>query len=303
VIEADDVIRLNITSADNSFVLSTHVKLGTAGATTDELDNLASFSAATLLVQTGAVATGDNFDIAITKASGWTDEGTAQGIVAVNLTGTAVADTLTTGSQADTINGGAGNDTISGGGGNDSISGSTGDDSITGGTGADTLTGGSGNDQFIHGINSNTPASDSSTTDADVITDFVYASDTIKFVDAHGTPITFARGADDASGDVTSGNVDVLSLNGVVTSITKGNGTSAVALTIGTSTEVDTLAEVVALIDTDYSTAGNVVTFAFGADSYVFIQNGTTDGLIKLAGVTGLTSETISSGVLTLGGG
>jgi Ca2+-binding RTX toxin-like protein len=154
VVEADDIIRVNVTSADNSWILSTHVLIGTAGASQD-LSAAAAYTAATLLVQTGAVATGDNFDIAITKNTDWTNQATAQGLVAVNLTGTAVADTLTTGAQADTINGGAGADTI------------------TGGAGADSLTGGAGADRFVIG------ATDSLNTALDRITDFSALSTTV----------------------------------------------------------------------------------------------------------------------------
>jgi Ca2+-binding RTX toxin-like protein len=156
VSEADDVIRVNVTSADNNWELSTHVLIGTANGAVTDLSETGAYTATTLLVQTGAVATGDNFDVAITKASAWSGGdaaarlASAQGIVAVNLTGTSVADTLTTGAQNDTISGAAGNDTIGGGGGNDSIDGGTGNDNITGGAGADTITGGTGNDTFVY---------------------------------------------------------------------------------------------------------------------------------------------------------
>ena len=209
------------------------------------------------------------------------------------LIGTDAADIVYASSAGDSITGGTGADTIIGGVGNDTITGS-------GGTDADSLTGGTGNDVFVFNVNSSTPTADSTASVLDVISDFLKTADTLKFVDAHTSPVTFAAGADDTSANTTNNAVDVLTTNGVVTSITKGNGTTAPALTIGTSTEVDTLGEVVALINTDYSTDGTVVTFAYGSDSYVFVQNGAVDMLIKLAGVTGLAAESISSGVLTL---
>ena len=82
--ETNDTIRLNVTSADNSWVLSTHVKLGTGGAGVDDVALATSFTLTTLLVQTGAVGgVSDAWDLAITKSSGCTNEGTAQGRVAL----------------------------------------------------------------------------------------------------------------------------------------------------------------------------------------------------------------------------
>jgi Ca2+-binding RTX toxin-like protein len=283
-----DTVKFTANGVDSAVVTA-----GSGGATSNELvasalaDNINATSATSFVTAKadGAVVTVTYLQYA----------GTAGATTLTNANGgTAMSATVDSSIAADY------------GAGNDSIAGNDGNDTLIGGAGADTLTGGAGNDQFVHNIvSAATPTSNSATTAPDVITDFAYASDTIKLVDsdASNSRVTFAKGADDTSGTVTDGLVDVLSTNGVVTSITKGNGTAAVALTIGTSAEVDTLDEVVALINTDYSSDGTVVTFAFGADSYVFIQNGAADGLIKLAGVTGLTSETISSGVLTLGGG
>jgi Ca2+-binding RTX toxin-like protein len=67
----------------------------------------------------------------------------------------------------------AGNDTLNGNDGNDTLIASTGDDTLDGGDGADTLTGGAGIDTFV--IRSGDGGSD--ITDADVITDFDYGSD------------------------------------------------------------------------------------------------------------------------------
>ncbi len=88
-------------------------------------------------------------------------------------------DTLSGGSGNDTLSGGTGNDRLSGSSdkdnlsgstGNDTLNGGSGNDTLVGGTGKDVLTGGSGNDQFYFFEH----ASSSST--ADVITDFTYSS-------------------------------------------------------------------------------------------------------------------------------
>ena len=67
----------------------------------------------------------------------------------------------------------AGNDTLNGNDGNDTLIASTGDDTLDGGDGADTLTGGAGIDTFV--IRSGDGGS--SISDADIITDFDYGSD------------------------------------------------------------------------------------------------------------------------------
>ena len=73
------------------------------------------------------------------------------------------------------ISSGSGDDLLIGEGGDDTISGGIGNDEIKGGAGFDTLSGGEGDDQFtFFSANDN----------ADLILDFNYETDTLKFVDA-----------------------------------------------------------------------------------------------------------------------
>lgn len=68
---------------------------------------------------------------------------------ALDLTGTAAADTLVGGAGNDTLRGGDGNDLLSGGAGDDLLIGGSGDDTLVGGAGRDTLDGGPGNDTLV----------------------------------------------------------------------------------------------------------------------------------------------------------
>ena len=83
------------------------------------------------------------------------------------------ADTISGTTNADWINGDDGADSISGLAGNDSILGGGGNDTINGGLGVDTLTGGAGNDAFVYNATNE---------GQDVITDFIPANDTIRFL-------------------------------------------------------------------------------------------------------------------------
>jgi Ca2+-binding RTX toxin-like protein len=278
------------------------VLIGTgAGADNSELDNVVSFGATTLLVQTGAVANGDNFDIAITKASAWSSEAGAQGVVAVNLTGTSVADTLTTGAKADTISGGAGSDTI------------------TGGAGADSITGGDGNDLFNVAASSTLLAiagtgNSGTITGFDTITDFRLGSASLVAESLDMTEVTEAvvantTGADGADSTLTIDGATVKShaiTSGIVTF--DDAGTFATALTL---TSAAHLAAVVQYLQAnDLGDAGATVAFVVGSDTYVFMQgdNGGTDSadvLVKLTGVTGTSVSTTNAatvGLIDIGG-
>ena len=69
---------------------------------------------------------------------------------------------------------GSGDDTLNGGSGNDSIFGGAGDDIFDGGIGADIITTGSGSDVIV----SRAGDGGSSLSDADIVKDFTYGSDT-----------------------------------------------------------------------------------------------------------------------------
>ncbi|AKJ30783.1 calcium-binding protein [Caldimonas brevitalea] len=92
------------------------------------------------------------------------------------LNGNNGADTVEGGAGDDTLNGNNGIDMLSGQAGNDTLSGDNGADELNGGVGNDTLTGGNGSDTFVFG---NRGAGN-----ADTITDFVVANDSIVLLDA-----------------------------------------------------------------------------------------------------------------------
>jgi len=120
-----DLLRINVVSADTTWDMN-HVLVGAPSGTSTDQGAVASYLATTYLVQAGAVASGDAFDIAVIATSDGTNPAfanatAAQAATVVNLTGTVGGDTLTTGANADTISGGAGNDSITGGAGADDI--------------------------------------------------------------------------------------------------------------------------------------------------------------------------------------
>lgn len=174
-------------------------------------------------------------------------------------------DTLTGGSAADTLNGAGGIDTINGGGGADII---------TGGVGADLLTGGAGADIFV------TAAGDSpATTAVDAISDW----------NSGGTGDVLRLPANSAVAGAQAAAAQVAT-NAQVTA--GGKATFAA--------DDDTLAERVATLVADAGiTANEVVFFEQGADTYVYSAGATADGtddfIIKLTGVTGLTTLTEST--------
>jgi len=171
-------------------------------------------------------------------------------------------DTITGGSAVDTLNGAGGIDTINGGGGNDVI---------TGGAGADLLTGGDGTDIFV------TPFGDSLDTAADAISD--YSADVLRF----------------AAGDNKAGANAAAPVTAASVQITAGGKASF-------TTDDDTLAEKLVAVRADNTNVANneVVFFEHGSDTYVYgagtdTTNAALDFMVKLTGVTGLTTLTEST--------
>jgi len=173
------------------------------------------------------------------------------------------SDRNTTSTTAQTINiSGATNyetSVLASGIGPDTITGGAYVDTIIGGKGADTLTGGTGIDTFVFN------SGDSSWSAPDTITD-LGSTDIISW--GGGVTTTAYNG---------TGN----STNATITS-----GVATFALTT-TATAKDTIDEVVTLID-NATTVGQSVLFAFGSDTYFFIDGGTTlanNVVVKLTGV------------------
>ena len=109
--------------------------------------------------------------------------------------GTAGANIWTGGVGNDTANGLGGNDILSGLGGNDTLDGGAGSDTLRGGAGNDRLTGGGGQDLFVFDA--------FGTANADTITDFSAANDTIQLSTAIFTAL---RGGQQAAAAVRIGN-------------------------------------------------------------------------------------------------
>ena len=169
---------------------------------------------------------------------------------------------VTTGSSADTITGGTGVDTISAG---------AGADVITGGAGADALTGGTGIDIFVTGTGD--AVITAAGVGADVITG--YSADVIRL----------AAGDNVAAADVVAAPV----------AATTGSISAGGKLTFNAADDTLTEQIAVAIIET---AASEVVFWENGGSTYVYASgaagDGSNDQLIKLTGVTGLTTATES---------
>lgn len=220
----------------------------------------------------------------------------------LNIAGFMGSDTIRAGSGADSLDGGMGDDELVGNDGYDSLSGGLGNDSLDGGAGADTLDGGLGSDVYtIRFSSASTRSADSTATVMDSLG--ADDNDRVRFIDTDTTAVSLVLGSDDASGNVSNGVVDVLSLNGVVTGITVGDGSSATSLAMGSSgnTATDTLDELIALVNADFSSDGELVYLTFDLDSYLFVQNGAADVVVKLTGVKGDTALSLDMGTGLVG--
>ena len=164
--------------------------------------------------------------------------------------------------------------TIYGSSGADTITGGEGVDTIIGGAGADILNGGGGADIFVFGAGNSTAS----------------APDTI-------------IGLQSVDQIVSGTNTTTLQTTAVTGS------TTAVAISVKgiasfagvTSTLCDTLPECVSLLNDSAIDQGKAVFFAFGGDTYVFVQTNsiyTSDIVVKLSGVA-LPTDAVASGSVT----
>ena len=218
----------------------------------------------------------------------------------LNIVGFMGSDTIRGGTGDDSIDGGMNDDVLEGNAGDDSLSGGLGNDSLEGGAGADLIDGGLGNDVVtIRFASADTRSADSTALVMDQISNA--DSDHVQLIDTDTTAVSsLALGHDNSNGSITNGVLDLLSQNGVITGITLGDGSSATSLTIGASGSgaTDTVDELLTLIDAEYSTDGELVYLTFDLDSYLFVQNGDADVVIKLAGVEGDTTLTLDGGLV-----
>jgi len=334
VIGSGDLIRVTLTSTDTSFDFSTHVTAGSgsAGGNGTDTSAAAAFADTAILVQAGAVASGDTWDFvfnsvdaagaaAAIPGSGGSAAAYARSFVAVNVTGTAGDDTLAGGANADTLSGSTGADTISGLAGNDSLSGGDGNDTLLGGTGADTLVGGNDTDvfQFAAGDSALTVTLGTASTTAgsvsgaDVVSGYRIGDGTTRaeLLDTVSTAALVAAGTyDNADKTVvytTATTADtskvfatfVVSSTGLVTFYDAAATPAAITVTSGMLAGA-----VAALQAVDLGDAGATVAFAVGSDYYLFTQgdNSGTDNqdiLVRLVGVDLSGGLTTSSSTVT----
>lgn len=189
----------------------------------------------------------------------------AVSVSAVNSTIPAIMTGSTT--AANTLTGTAGADTIVGGSVNDVIVGGAGQDVLTGGLGADTFT-------FA-----NTATGTPTALLFDTITDYLSGSD---IIDGPGNLTLVAEGSGAAGQAVIS-------------------ATGRATFNIADSTLALRLVAVEAAMTAATAVANETAVFNFGADSYVFISDGTagvgaTDVLIKITGITTATGLTVVGG-------
>ncbi len=236
----------------------------------------------------------------------------ASGVVANSATDTAAnlavtfASANTTASATVTITGGAGNDTLTGNAAKDTIVGGAGADLIDGGTGQDTITVGVGRDIISITNNDDNDAGDiigSGTAAADIINGFTLVGTAIAAVD-------FSSNANFQGSTAGGANLSMLKLDiladgagaGVDQALAvEANGTGAgqaagvtytvsngaLSLSGSGAATVDTLGEWLTEAAAVASTAGEVLSFQFGSDTYVYAENGTADLLVRLVGVAG----------------
>jgi len=187
--------------------------------------------------------------------------------------------TVDGGTGADTITGGAGVDTILGDAGNDSISGGDGNDVITGGAGADIMTGGTGADTFA----------------------FTTASTGLPSASNFDTITDYTRTVGTVTGDTISATALILGAQ----TATAGPGVATITAGLATFNAADTTfaQHLAAVAAAQQATAGAATIWQEGADSYLFISDGSlpvaaTDVLIKLTGITA-GALTVASNAIT----
>lgn len=302
-VTAAGVETINITAADASTATGgSAAVIHTATLTANEATKVTvSGNNGLTLTATGSTKV-TTFD-----ASGVVANGTAGLDTAANLavTYTSLNDTA---AANVTITGGAGDDVLTGGAAKDAINGGAGNDIINGGLGLDSITVGNGRDIVQITNNDDNTAGDiigSGTSAADTITGFGLVSTGITGADlgtnakiqaytaagANLTVLNLDVTADDAGAGTGANQALAVEANatgagqaaGVTYTVTNG------ILTLGGAgaAAVDTLGEWLVEAAAVAATAGDVLGFQFGSDTYVFAQNGTADVLVQLVGVAG----------------
>lgn len=231
----------------------------------------------------GAITIGDLTNTVgtttFTGGAGNTTISAGTGNANTNVTTGAGDDLITTGSGDDIIRTANGTATIISAAGADVIVGGSGIDNITGGSGADTMTGAGGVDTFNF---TNAATGAPSVTNFDTITDYATGTD---ILNGPGTLALVAEGT-----------------QGVAQAIISATGLATFDVADDTLAERIVATEAAMSAGTDV--ANETAVFSFGADSYVFIADGTagvgaTDVLIKITGVVVATGLAVTGGDVT----
>jgi len=204
--------------------------------------------------------------------------------------------------------------TVTGSSTNNTITGGSGADTIDGGAGVDTLTGNAGADIFNFRLGSGTTDSHSNainqagaaTATADV-TGATSATDSITDY-TKGTDLISIDGAASALNVVSAVSMSSALIT-AKTSASAGSASISSAGIAGFAAADDTLIErylaVANAIEANTTAAGEFAIFEFSGSTYVFVSDGSaglTDGdlVIKLTGVTGVTTISYSGGDMIL---
>ena len=253
----------------------------------------------------------DNTNGATTRDDGYVlDLASDQGVTTINVTGSSLISFTSTASsvglttfdaststgdlvlnlatgpaQGVSITGSAGTNTITGTASGDVITGGARADVITGGNGADRMAGGAGADTFVFAAGSSGGAPSSNNVDS--ITDFERNLDVID----HASAITFVAGGSGAAGQAIISARGIASFNAADTTLAQ---------------RITAVEAAISATGAPTTTAGEAAIFEFGGDSYVFVSDnaagvGANDVLVRLTGVTGLTTSTLDGGNLLLG--
>ena len=251
----------------------------------------------------------------------------ASGVVANDATDTAAnlgvtfASANNTTTATVTITGGDGNDVLTGNAAKDTITGGKGNDILAGGLNADIINVGIGHDVINVGSNADvtgTPFTDSGTALFDTINGFKTVGTAISTAVDFKTQAKFLAAAagntdlsilnitalkDDAGAG--AGTALTLAVEANATGVGQGAGVSYTVkdgiLTLsGTgASSVDTLGKWLLEASAVAATDGEILAFQFGANTYVFAQNGAQDVFVELAGVTAIGLVGVTAGATT----
>jgi hypothetical protein len=198
-----------------------------------------------------------------------------------------------------TVTGEAGNNTIKGGSAVDTIDAGAGIDTITGNGGADIInfklgTGTTDSQSNIHNLGgtANSTADAGTLLSIDSITDYTKGSDLISITSSSAAAVTLAAANVTANATASAG-VAAISAGGAATFVTADDTLVERAIATAMGIKVNT------------TTAGDFAYFELSGDTYLLVSDGTdglTDGdlVIKLTGVTGVSSVSFSSGDVIL---